>query len=69
MKKILIGLLQTSLSPFIVILGYYLIAVFSVPDGVRIFASVVGGSSICFNFVMGCILIVKGYRDVEVFKG
>ena len=69
MKKIIIGLIQTALSPFIVILGYYLIGSFKLSDGAMIFASIMGGTSVVFNFIMGCALIIKGYQDVDAFKG
>jgi hypothetical protein len=69
MKKILIGLLQTTLSPFVVIFGYYAMATFKVPEGVMIFASTMGGLAIVFNFVIGCALIVRGYQDEKTFEG
>jgi hypothetical protein len=69
MKKILCGLIQTTLSPFIIILGYYMLSSFSVPDGTMSFASIMGGFSIIFNFIMGCLLIVRGYQDSGTFKG
>ena len=69
MKKIIIGLLQTTLSPFVIILGSYLINGFNVSEGTLIFASIIGGASIIFNFVIGCALIIRGYQDAETFKG
>ena len=69
MKKIVIGLLQTTLSPFVIILGYYLISSFKVSEGAMIFASTMGGASIIFNFCIGCALIIRGYQDAETFKG
>ena len=69
MKKIAIGLLQTTLSPFIIITGYYLISNFNVSEGAMIFASIMGGASVVFNFVIGCALIIRGYQDAETFKG
>ncbi len=69
MKKIVIGLLQTTLSPFIIIFGYYVLSIFKVPEGTMTFASWMGGISIVFNFVMGCALIVQGYKDEKTFKG
>jgi hypothetical protein len=69
MNKIIIGLLQTTLSPFVIILGYYLISSFKVPEGPMFFASVMGGISIGFNFIIGCALIIRGYQDQQTFKG
>jgi hypothetical protein len=69
MKKILIGLLQTTASPFIVILGYYIISTFKVPEAAMGFACFLGGLSIVVNFVIGCLLIVKGYQESGAFKG
>lgn len=69
MKKIVIGLLQTTLSPFVIILGSYLISSFKVSEEAMIFASVMGGISIVFNFCIGCALIIRGYQDAETFKG
>jgi len=69
MKKIAIGLAQTTLSPFTVIMGYYLMSKFNVSDGAMIFASIMGGLSVIFNFIMGSALIIRGYQDLEAFKG
>lgn len=69
MKKIILGLLQTTLSPFIIILGYNIISQFRVNEGALIFASVMGGLSICFNFVIGTLLIIKGYQELKAFDG
>jgi len=69
MRKIGIGLLQTTLSPFIIIMGYYLISSFKVSEGAMIFASIMGGCSVVFNFAIGCALIIRGYQDAETFKG
>ena len=68
MKKIAIGLFQTTLSPFIIILGYYMISNFNVSESAMIFASVMGAISIIFNFCIGLLLIVKGYQESETFK-
>jgi len=69
MKKIAIGLIQTTLSPFVIILGYYMISSFKVSEGAMVFASIMGGASVIFNFGMGCALIIRGYQDSETFKG
>lgn len=69
MKKIAIGLLQTTLSPFVIIFGSLLISSFKVSDGTMFFACIVGGGSVIFNFIIGCALIIRGYQDVETFKG
>lgn len=69
MKKIILGMFQTTLSPFIIILGYNLIIIFNVSDGAFEFASVIGGISILFNFFIGIALIIKGYQEEEIFKG
>ena len=69
MKKIILGLVQTTLSPFIIIFGSYLLQSFNVDGGVMLFASIMGGVSIVFNFVIGCLLIVRGYQDEGTFKG
>lgn len=69
MKKIILGLCQTTLSPFIIILGYYAISQFKVAEGAMIFASVMGGLSVFFNFVIGCALIIRGYQEEKTFEG
>jgi hypothetical protein len=50
-------------------MGYYLISNFNVSEGAMIFASIMGGASVVFNFVIGCALIIRGYQDAETFKG
>jgi len=69
MKKIITGTIQTTLSPFIIIMGYNLISGLNVSNGSLIFASILGGISIVFNFGIGCALIIKGYQESEAFKG
>lgn len=69
MKKLILGLCQTTLSPFIIILGGSIIHNFEINSNVMTFACVMGGLSIVFNFVIGCLLIIKGYQDLKTFDG
>lgn len=69
MKKILIGLLQTTLSPLLVILGYYALSYFKASENATTFAYILGGVSIVFNFIIGLLLIIRGYQESETFKG
>ena len=69
MKKIILGLVQTTLSPFIIIFGSHLLQSFNMNEETMIFASVMGSISIIFNFIIGCLLIVRGYQDEGTFKG
>jgi len=69
MKKIIIGLIQTILTPFIIVLGYHLLSSFNAPEGVMIFACLIGGASIIFNFIIGLAMIVKGHKEEQTFKG
>lgn len=52
-----------------IVLGYNIISQFKLPEGAMIFACFMGGTSIVFNFIIGCFLIVKGYQDIDAFKG
>lgn len=70
MKKILLGMLMTTCSPFVSILGWYIIHFFKIGSSDAImFASVMGCFSIVFNFIIGCLLIIRGYQDLGTFKG
>lgn len=69
MKKLLIGLILTTSSPFIVILGNYLITNFKISNETTTFACVLGSLSIIFNFIIGILLIIKGHQDLGTFKG
>ena len=69
MKKILIGLLQTTSSPFIIILGQYVISKFNAPDGAMFFALFLGGGSVLLNWMIGIMLIIKGYGETKAFEG
>ena len=69
MKMITIGLIQTTLSPFIVIFGSLLMSSFKVSDDAMFFACMLGGGSVILNFLIGCALIVRGYQDSGTFKG
>lgn len=69
MNKLICGLIQTTLSPFIIIFGYFLISKFHVSKEAMIFASIMGGISIVFNFCIGCALIIRGYQDLNTFEG
>ena len=69
MRKIILGLIQTILAPFIIIIGYHAISVFEVPSSVGTFASIIGGITIVFNWFIGILLIIKGYQEERVFKG
>lgn len=68
MKKIILGLLQTTLTPFIIIIGYYAISFFETPQRVEIFAGVMGSITIVINWLIGVLLIIKGYQEVKAFK-
>lgn len=69
MKKIILGTILTTMSPFISIIGYYLLSNFKVSEGAMMFASVMGSLSIILNFIIGCLLIIKGYQDERTFAG
>lgn len=60
--KILIGLTQTTFSPFIAAFGYKLIATLNLGDAL-IFVSVLGSFSMLFNFIIGCIILYKAYDE------
>jgi hypothetical protein len=68
MRKIILGLVQTILTPFIIIIGYYAISFFEVPKNVEIFSGVMGAITIVFNWLIGILLIIKGYQEAKVFK-
>lgn len=69
MKKIIIGLLQIILCPFIIILGYYLINSFNVSEYAFWFASIMGGAAVIFIFSFGCALIIRGLEEEGIFRG
>jgi len=69
MKKIILGLIQTTLSPFTVVLGGYLLQSFPASNGVMVFAGIMGVFSVIFNFIIGCLLIIRGYQDLGTFEG
>ena len=68
MRKIILGLFQAILSPFIIMIGYHAISVFEVPSAVATFASIIGGITIVFNWLVGMLLIIKGYQEEKIFK-
>ncbi len=69
MKKLILGLIQTTLSPFIIIFGSYALNQFKVSEMAGNFAAFMGGVSIVFNFCIGCALIIKGYQETKTFEG
>lgn len=69
MKKIITGMIMMSGSPFVIVLGYYTLSIFNLPDTAMYFASFMGGLSVVFNFVVGILLVIKGYQEKETFKG
>lgn len=69
MRKLILGLIQTTLTPFIILFGSYLIQTFNVNDGALIFASIMGGIGVIFNFIIGCLLIIRGYQEQGTFDG
>lgn len=63
-------MLMTTGSPFIVIIGAHLISLFSAPSqGVLMFASCMGGFSIVVNFIIGLMLLIRGYQEQKTFSG
>lgn len=69
MKKLLLGVLQTALSPLAVAGGYYVINGLALPTAPYVFACVLGGLSLSFSFVIGILLIIRGYQELGTFKG
>jgi len=71
MKKLTIGALMLIANPFIVLIGAKLIHTIgcSLPEGAVIFACILGGASVIFNFGMGIALIIKGHQESKTFNG
>ncbi len=69
MKKLIIGLIILSATPFLIILGNYVIKYFQSNENVTIFACIMGGIAVCFNFIIACLLVIKGHQEVGSFKG
>lgn len=75
MKKITIGLCQTTLSPFIIILGYYILSSFKVSESAMIFASIMGGCSREFydkeikeDSTIGSVQLMQEYAKEAIKK-
>ena len=68
MKKLIIGLLIMSITPFLVILGYLLISYFKVPDDISIVSMIFGLISLVVNYVIGIIMLIQGHQDLKSFN-
>lgn len=63
MKKIITGTIILTLSPFIIILGAYILSVLKIQEGAYIFASVLGGLTICINYFIAILIIAQGHKE------
>jgi len=63
MKKIVIGTTILVVSPFVVILGSWLLNVLKLHEGAFIFASILGGLTICVNYFVGVLMIIQGHKE------
>jgi len=63
MKKIILGTLILTISPFIVILGAIILNNLKVQDGAFVFASILGGLSIIINYFIAILLIIQGHKE------
>ena len=70
MKKIMFGMMQCLITPFIILGGSYLLYRFQWvnPDALT-FATVLGGFSVFLNWGIGMLMIVKGYQEIKAFEG
>lgn len=68
MKKIIIGTLILTLSPFIVIGGAAILNSVKLQEGAFNFASILGGLSICINYFIAILLIIQGHKEQGTLK-
>ena len=66
MKKIIIGIAQTSLSPITILFGDIIISNFQVHENAMLFASIMGGISVCVNFIMGFFISIEAYKEYKI---
>lgn len=68
MKKIIIGTLILTFSPFLVILGGAILNSLKIQEVAFNFASILGALSICVNYFIGILLIIQGHKENGTLK-
>lgn len=68
MKKIILGTVIITLSPFVVIIGALILNNLKVQEGAFIFASILGALSICINYFIAVLMIAQGHKENETLN-
>lgn len=63
MKKIILGTAILALSPFIVIVGAWILNLLKIQEGAFIFACILGSISIAVNYFIGILMIAQGHKE------
>ncbi len=68
MKKIILGTIIISTSPFITLLGGYILNNLKVQEGAFIFASILGGLSVIINYFIAVLMIAQGHKENQTLN-
>lgn len=68
MKKLILGILIMIASPFIILLGSYILLNIKVSEGATIFACIIGGITIIVNYIIAVMLVITGHTEIKTFK-
>jgi len=67
MKKIIVGSLLMTISPFVIIFGSMLITQLNPPESAKSIAGFIGTMVVTFNCIMGALMVLSGHNENKTF--